>query len=90
MQLPLLLPLDPLHASSLKDGLPLSGGERLQETSVPHVCVTDGGIGVSVWDLIHRQPFGFPLVNDPAGHPLEIRATDTVRPRLRRRAAANE
>lgn len=54
MQLPLLLPLYPLYACSLQEGLPLSGGEWLQESSVADVCVTDRGISVSIWDLIHR------------------------------------
>lgn len=54
VQLPLLLPLYPLHACSLQEGLPLSGGERLQETSVTDVSVTAGSISVSIWDLIYR------------------------------------
>lgn len=51
MQLPLFLPFYPLHARSLQEGLPLSGGVRLKETYILKVCITDGD--VSIWDLIH-------------------------------------
>ena len=63
VKLPLLLPVNELHLCCLEDGLPLSGGEWLKETSILLLSVTLENLSVFIYDLIHREPVCFILVN---------------------------
>lgn len=46
MKLPLLLSIYPLHSCSREERLPLSGGIRLQETSLLQLSITDVDVNV--------------------------------------------